>query len=738
MKKILIVSFLAIISICGFAQNLEIIPLSDNAVRVKYHIGNPKSLDELIYVNISNNVKYKKTLTSDGYQIKMKGMTVVYNSSSDVLSFFDNKGNKVLEEKTDGRKIARAADIEGEYYSVQQSFLSPKDEHLYGLGQFQDGFLNIRGITRLLTQVNTQISIPMFISSKGYGLLWNNYGQTVFNPSNNSVTLAEGNGEGEVTEVNTTSTTGNLRERRVSDTFSGNLTVDKDGEYSFLLNVGQKMARRLYMEIDGEPVINQSNMWLPPTGSAKVQLKAGQHHILVKGVRGDHPSVSYSLCEDMTTLQSPVATHLDYTVFVGNADQIVSSYRHLTGKAPLMPDYMLGYIHCRERYDTQEELLSNARKFKEKNIPVSVIVQDWQWWGKYGWNAMQWDEGKYPDPAAMVRELHSMDMKLMLSVWSKIDQNCELGKQMKERGGYISGTDWIDFFKPDIAQMHWKNFSSRLLKPFDIDAWWFDATEPENDDITGRRIGPDQIQGEIYRNVYPLKVIETMYNGLIRDDKGRTPSILTRSAFTGMQRFNAVTWSGDVGNDMDSYRRQIIGGLGYVSTGIPWWTYDAGGFFRPGNQYTDEVYQNRMLRWIENSVFLPLMRVHGYQSRTEPWNYSQETERIFVNCIKERYELMPYIKNCAKMVAEKDYTLMRPLVFDFADDEEALRQETEYMFGPTYLVCPVTQDGATEWKVYLPKNKKGWKEHYTGKQYSGGEYVTVPLTKEHIPVFERK
>ena len=143
------------------------------------------------------------------------------------------------------------------------------------------------------------------------------------------------------------------------------------------------------------------------------------------------------------------------------------------------------------------------------------------------------------------------------------------------------------------------------------------------------------------------------------------------------------------------------------------------------------------MRWIETSVFLPIMRVHGYQSRTEPWEYPADIEKMFVDCIKERQELLPYIKECARRVATEDYTLMRPLVFDFSDDPEALRQETEYMFGPKYLVCPITAENVSEWKVYLPKNKKGWTHRYTHEHYEGGQYVTVAVTTEHIPVFER-
>ena len=192
-----------------------------------------------------------------------------------------------------------------------------------------------------------------------------------------------------------------------------------------------------------------------------------------------------------------------------------------------------------------------------------------------------------------------------------------------------------------------------------------------------------------------------------------------------------------MGNDFETFRRQITAGLGVQAAGVPWWTYDAGGFFRPQNQYTDSAYIERMLRWIETSVYLPLMRVHGYMSNTEPWNYGPEAQAIIADCLKEREAMKPYIKHCAQLIATEGYTLMRPLVFDFADDPMALRQKCEYMFGPDLLVSPVTEPGVTEWQTYLPKTPGGWTDKYTGQHYEGGQTVTTKVDRRHIPVFVR-
>ena len=660
------------------------------------------------------------------------------DTSTGHLTFTDRKG-KVLLDEVQGSRTIKADTQSFDGYScldVSQSFKTGSDEFLFGTGQFQDGYLNIRGLTRRLTQVNTQISIPMIISNKGYGILWNNYGLTDFNPSETIIALNQEGSDGTSVTVNATGTAGNVRERRFFNDFGGEFSVDADADYSILLDVGQTMARKQLLLIDGDTVINANNTWLPPTTSAITHLTKGTHKVFVSGSRGDKPTVGIRKVTDVTTFSSPVAVALDYTVFAGTADEIIGTYRDLTGTVPSMPEWAFGYIHCRERYDSQKELLENAHRLKDEGYRANVIVQDWQWWGKYGWNAMQFDEDKYPDPKAMTDELHAMDMKLMLSVWSKIDKNSEVGRQMNAAGYYIDGTDWIDFFNPDAATAYWKNFSQRLL-PTGIDAWWQDATEPENDDLKGRKVAGGKIPGEFYRNAYPNKVNETVYNGLKNDQPDRDPMILTRSGFIGIQRYGAINWSGDVGNDWETLKRQIAGGLNLMATGQPWWTYDAGGFFRPNNQYTDPDYQERMLRWIQVSVFLPFMRVHGYMSRTEPWNYSPETQENFRKQIDLRYRIMPYILECARKVSSENYTIMRPLVFDFPTDDEALRQQTEYMFGPSLLVCPVTESGINSMRVYLPRYEAGWKlfDSDNTQTYKGGSYIDIPVTADRIPVF---
>jgi alpha-D-xyloside xylohydrolase len=688
-------------------------PLSEGAIRVRLVPEGAPALDELVFTEKVRPPKFQVTEGEEQIIVSTERMSAEYNRETGALLFRAADGSILLEEKPGGRRVTET-DIQGTpAFSVRQTFLSPPDEHLYGTGQFQDGVLDIRGLSRRLTQVNTQISVPMVLSNRGYGLLWHNYGLTELNPGDGEVTL-ENDGNG---------------------VFKAEIELEEAAEYGFLLDVGREMARRHFLSVDGEVLVDQTNTWLPPTVGFKALLEAGKHRVEARLGRGDKPVLHWRKVTDETTFLSPVGQGLDYTVFAGYADAVMHSFRTLSGSVPPMPDWAFRYIHCRERFSSQEELLATARRFHEEGIPVGTIVQDWQYWGRHGWNAMRFDEADYPDPASMVEQLHGMDQHFMLSVWSKVDKSSELGKSLVEKDFYIDGTDWVDFFRDDAAAFYWQNMRDRLV-PLGIDAWWQDATEPENDDLKGRRIGLDALPGELYRNVYPLKVVGTVYEGLA--GAGKAPVILTRSGFSGLQRYGAINWSGDVGHDWDALRRQIVGGLGLMAAGLPWWTFDAGGFFRPGDQYTSPEYQECMLRWIQTAVYLPFMRVHGYQSRTEPWEYLPETERLFKAAIARREALLPYILEQARKVSEEDYTLMRPLVFDFPNDQEALRQETEFMFGPGFLVCPVLQPGVTSWRVYLPENLLGWEDIHSGVQYKGGSYVDVPVTLEDIPVFWRR
>jgi alpha-D-xyloside xylohydrolase len=724
-----------IVSLSVDGGRLTIQPLLDNAVRVRFTRGETPEAQSLILSEKVAPPAFQVRESAEVITLELARLHTDINRTTGTIVFTDAAGHVLLRELPGTRRV-EASTVQGEpTWAVAQCFDSPPEERLFGLGQFQDGFLNVRDLPRRLTQVNTQIAIPLIVSSRGFGLLWHNYGLTEFDPADTRVALAAEDAAGASTAVDVTTTEGTRREVRKESVFAGRFVVDQAGRRAFFLDVGQKMARRWHVEIDGHPVVDFSNLWLPPTTSWFTDLAPGEHAVRIVGVKEDRPQLSFRTARDITEFRSPVADSLDYVFIAGKGDQITAAYRQLTGPVPMMPRWALGYIHCRERYKSQTELLDNAAEFRARHLPMDVIVQDWQYWGRHGWNAMRFDEADYPDPAVMTRTLHGQHTRLMLSVWSKIDPSSELGREFVRRNYFIPGTQWVDFFNPAAAAFYWESFRTRLL-PLGIDAWWLDATEPENDDLVGRRTYTGA--GERMRNSYPLLVSRTVYEGLRKDAPDRRAMILTRSAFPGQQRFASATWSGDIGNSWETLRRQVAAGLDYVVTGLPWWTTDTGGFFRPGaDQYTSAEYRERFLRWLQYSTFTPLMRAHGYQTEPEPWRYGPTFESEMRRWLELRYRLLPYIYSETARVSFAGSTLMRPLVLDFPGDVQALDQKAEFVFGPALLVAPVLSPGVKEWPVYLPEASGGWFDFWTGDHATGGRTVVAAAPLERIPLYVR-
>ena len=711
-------------------DSIIVMPLADNAVRIVKKVGEVYELPEMVYVE-GKSVRFKSVKRNGKDIIILKKLVI--EVSENTITFLSPDGRLLLKEKE--HNISPSQIQNGRTYISMQGFHSPEDEHLYGLGQFQDNNLDVRGLTRRLTQVNTQISIPFIMSNKGYGLLWNNYGLTDFNPCDDYVDMKPKPGEGHATTVNVTSTTGGVTEVRHSNIFTAELDIKESGRYSLMLDVGSRMARRHNLVIDDSTVIDMNNLWLPPTTSVIVKLSEGRHKLVSELTKEDSPKVYYRKVDDTTVFSSPVSNGIDYTFFAGKPDEVISSYRELTGGIPMMPLWALGYIHCRERFHSQSELLDVANRFRKESLPVDMIVQDWQYWGKYGWNAMRFDEEFYPSPAEMTDSLHKMDMKFMLSIWSKINPSSCLGEDFSQKGYYINGTQWVDFFNQNAADYYWTNMRDSLVGRYNIDALWLDATEPENDDLLDRKVCNGKYPGEMFRNAYPLIVNKAVYEGFRRDISNKRALLFTRSAFPGIQRYGVATWSGDVGNDWETLKRQIVAGLGISVCGLPWWTYDAGGFFRPSNQYTDKNYHERFLRWLQTSVYLPLMRVHGYMSNTEFWNYGEDVMRISRKALSLRYSLLPYIYSCAADVTFRGGTIMRPLVMDFVTDETALSLKYQYMFGRSLLVAPVLEPAMSKMSVYLPETEGGWYDFRDNSYASNNGWYETGVSIENIPAF---
>lgn len=718
---------------------LRITPLSDRALRVRFlppQAAAQEAPPSLTLLPGRKAHSLKQKVGTGTTSLALPAIRCEVDKATGALRFFDRRGTLLLSEAPGSRRLTPSKLGDEPVFIAEQAFESPADERLYGTGCFQDGAMDLRGLPRRLTQVNTQIALPFVLSSRGYGLLWHNNGMAELNTPAQQVALTRAGSDGKAELVDVTTTTGNAKVERKGVRFEGSFRTEAAGRHAFLLDVGRNMGSRHSVEINGKPCVEISNHWLPPTMGFVVDLPAGEHRVRVNAEEQDKPSLHFDRVLPRTAWRSPVAEAIDYVVIAGpSADEVMQGYREISGVTPMMPRWAYGYIHCRERFHSSQQIVDTLREFRRRKLPVDVMVQDWQYWGRHGWNAMRFDEAHYPDPAALVRDVHGMNAKLMLSVWAKVDRKAELGRATAAAGHYIDGTDWVDFFDPKAAAFYWQQQRDRLLS-LGIDAWWQDATEPENDDLVGRNTAAGR--GERVRLAYPFHVTRAVYEGQREALPNQRVMILTRSAFPGQQRHASATWSGDIGHDWDTLKRQIPAGLNMAAAGYAYWTVDAGGFFRPGNgQFTDKAYHERFLRWFQYATFLPLQRVHGYMTDTEFWRYGDKVEAVSRQYLELRYRLLPYLYSVAHEVHAKGTPIMRPLVFDFPTDPQALDQGHSYLFGRSLHVAPVVEPGVSSWPVYLPQSPGGWVDFWTGERRAGGRTHEVPSPLERIPLHLR-
>jgi alpha-D-xyloside xylohydrolase len=710
---------------------LYIVPLSDKAIRVQWEKG-MKEEREFVFINKLPTAAFKVSETPSKLRLSTNSITANFNKQTGVIDYSDNTGKIFLSEKA-GRKLKPDTVGGQNCFVAEQSFDSPSTEYLFGLGQFQDGHYNLRNKTRKLIQVNSQIAIPFLYSSRGYGLLWHQYGLTEFNPADHVVALAKKDTtSGGAGTVEVTTTSGTQRVSRQQSLYTGKLNVPKDGNYSVMLDLGNMESRHLLV-IDGKPYIDQSNLWLPPAASAIINLKAGEHAVQVVCKATNTPKLSWKQTGNETTFRSPNAKSLDYVVFYGkNADEVIAAYRNLSGNVPLLPLWAYGFWQCRERYASGKHLVQTVEEFRRRNLPLDVIVQDWQYWGKHGWGVPQFDTANYPNPDQFIKQLHDLNAQFSISVWENLDKKSEVAKEYLAKDLYIPNSPWIDIYKPETQKTHWDVLNKNLFS-LGVDSWWMDATEPENDALAGKQTYFGL--GDFYRLTYPLFVSKAIYEGQRRTDDQKRVATLTRSAFAGQQRYGTINWSGDIGYDWDAFKRQIVAGLNYNITGMPYWTTDIGGFFRPGkSQYTDSKYQDILTRWFQWGTFNPIFRIHGYQTETEPWKYGDTVMNNMRSMMNLRYRLLPYIYSEAWQVSKSGSTIMRPLVMDFKSDATAIGQSYQYMFGKAFLVAPITELAVTEWNVYLPKST-AWYDFWTGKHFTGGQTIKTSAPQERIPLF---
>lgn len=638
-----------------------------------------------------------------------KSLRVVVSRNSGRLRFLDANGTPILEEPLHGGRSLAPTKIAGDLtYKPEQLFLSAPHEAYYGLGQRQEGLMNWRGIPVRLQQVDTQIAVPVVLSNKGYGVFWNNAARTDFNPTDREVKIDHKTGQAV-------------------------FTTNEEGIYGFLA-AGGTGREDIALKVNDKTIAHLNGYLVPYAVSGQIRLAAHTAYTLTMTGGGEDASVFIKSPSEsnLTGFRSEVGNAIDYYFFYGpDLNKVVAEYRSLTGAAPLFPRWAYGFLQCRERYSSQAQLLDAARGFRSRNIPVDAIIQDWQYWGKYGWNAMRFDEELYPAPKAMIDTLHNENLHFIISVWSKFDRDTPIYNEMKAASLLVPGTEWFDAFNPAARELYWSHMRDGLFR-LGVDGWWLDATEPEFDVLKGKEtfLG----RGEFVRNAYPFYVTKAVYEGQRSAAPNQRVFILTRAAYAGQQRYAAASWSGDIGAGWEDLRLQIPAGLNFTASGIPYWTTDVGGFGRPDDQHESAAYHEVLTRWFEYGVFCPLFRIHGNNSETEIWKYGPEVESTFRRYDELRYRLLPYTYSTAWRVTHDGYTMMRALPLDYRGDAAVADIGDEFMFGPSMLVSPVTQPGAIRRDVYLPR-ERGWINFWSGKREAGGRTISADAPLDQIPLF---
>ena len=459
-----------------------------------------------------------------------------------------------------------------------------------------------------------------------------------------------------------------------------------------------------------------------------------------------------------------------YFIYGPEFDDIIRGYRHLTGPARMLPKWAFGYIQSQERYESADEILDMAKQFKDRNLGLDCLVQDWNSWRPGYWGQKEMDPEAFPDVPGMIRALEEQDVHFMLSIWANPCNLTQDYAEFFERNLLLPASDNYNPFDPEARKLYWAQ-TKRGLFDKGVKAFWCDSSEPFAPEWVEREPDAGAMYDEYIHtssrfiprdkiNAYALTHAQTIYDGMRGETESYRVCNLTRSAHTGSQRYGVILWSGDISAKWDTLKKQIPVGLNFCASGLPFWTLDIGAFFvKQGTQWFwngdyddpdhDLGYHELYTRWFQFGAFLPIFRSHGTDIRREPWHYGEKGNPFYdaiQAAIDLRYRLMPYIYSAAAEASLEGGTMMRMLAFDYRQDEEALKITDQYLFGRSMMVCPVThpmyygvnsqkiENPVTTRRVYLPAGND-WFDFYTMERYSGGEWIDVSLTLDKIPLF---
>lgn len=620
------------------ARAILVSPVDEEIIKVSASATKQFSDEEsLVVLPGLKTVPFEVSEDNDQLSVSTTKTKVVISTRNGEINFFDADGDLILQGKDDGGTTLSPVTVDNvSAYEMQQRFESSEDEAIYGLGQHQADEMNYRGKNEELFQYNTKVSIPFIVSTKNYGLLWDNYSLTrygdprpygqidqleLFNaegePGSLTATYVDNNEDGHVFTVRNESTIDyenletikNFPEGfnfdRAKITWEGKLQPKESGLFHFLLYY----AGYTKIWIDGELMADKwRTAWNPSVAKIPMDLNEGQSYDLKLEWIPDG-GVSYIGLKVLTpvpadqqddiSFYSEMGNQINYYFMKGNSmDEVISRYRELTGKAQVMPKWAMGFWQSRERYKTQDELLNTLTEFRKRHIPIDNIVQDWSYWPVDKWGSHDFDPARFPDPDGMIQQVHDNNARILISVWPKFYIGTEHYKEFDEHGWMYqqaikdSIRDWIypgyigsfyDAYSAGARKLFWKQIDEKLYSK-GIDAWWLDATEPDilsNASIEYRKelmnptaLGPSTQ----YFNAFALENARGIYEGQREKNPVDRVFILTRSGFAGMQRYGTTTWSGDIGTTWEDMKAQIPAGINFSMSGLPYWTMDIGGF----------------------------------------------------------------------------------------------------------------------------------------------------------------
>ena len=429
---------------------------------------------------------------------------------------------------------------------------------------------------------------------------------------------------------------------------------------------------------------------------------------------------------------------VDYYFMYGpEIDDVIAQYRTASGAAPMFPKWAYGLFQSKDKYATQAEILTLANKYRAAKLPLDCIVQDWDYWTPDLWGSHTMTATKYPNPKALVDSLHNMNIHTMISIWPVFHSSTANYQQFNAIGALYPSAGAHHFYDPhnDAAKkIYWNQVNSQLFSKYGWDAWWADNDEPQGypDAFDRKNFVTAKGSGVTYYNTYPIQHTAAVYNGWRKDIASKRLFTLSRSAFSGQQRYATATWSGDITSTWAAFPKQLSGGLNFCLSGIPYWTTDIGGYI-----YTDwstVANQELMIRWFQYGAFCPIFRIHGQGEKAlVSTTFTQTTKDNLASTDKLRYRLMPYIYSTAWKVTNEGYTMMRHLVMDYRTDANVKAIDNQFLFGQFMMINPVTSAGVTKRNVYLPAGN--WYDFWTGKQYAGNQTINADAPITRIPVF---